>query len=295
VYRYGASGYPTQSHGATNYFVDVVFVDGGGPSVASTSPPAGATTVDVNASLAVVFSEAVAAGTVSIELRDAGGGLVPVTVDQSGSTSIAVTPDSPFAGAATYTASVLAAEDQSGNALEAPHTWSFTTVDPASVVTLFGSQVPSTAAASDPSAIEVGMRFEVTEQVDALGIRFYRGPGNSGPHVGHLWTEAGAQLAEVSFTPGGPDGWQHAPLSTPLPLAPGQVYVVSYHAPAGNYAVDGAFFGGGDVSNGPIVGPESTSSDPNGLYLYGGGFPTSSYNASNYWVDVQVQTFGGGT
>ncbi|MDQ3932901.1 MAG: DUF4082 domain-containing protein, partial [Actinomycetota bacterium] len=33
--------------------------------------------------------------------------------------------------------------------------------------------------------------------------------------------------------------------------------------------------------------PASNTSGGNGVYRYGtSGFPTSSYNASNYWVDV---------
>jgi hypothetical protein len=38
---------------------------------------------------------------------------------------------------------------------------------------------------------------------------------------------------------------------------------------------------------GPLSAPASTSERPNGLYRYGGGgFPTSTWAATNYWVDV---------
>jgi hypothetical protein len=37
----------------------------------------------------------------------------------------------------------------------------------------------------------------------------------------------------------------------------------------------------------PLHAPSSGSSGGNGLFLAGSsGFPSSSYNASNYWVDV---------
>jgi len=37
-------------------------------------------------------------------------------------------------------------------------------------------------------------------------------------------------------------------------------------------------------------GALSAPATSNGLFLYGAtGFPTSSYNASNYWVDVVFQ------
>jgi hypothetical protein len=41
------------------------------------------------------------------------------------------------------------------------------------------------------------------------------------------------------------------------------------------------------VDNGPLHTPASGVDGGDGLYLYGsGGFPTRSYNATNYWVDV---------
>lgn len=69
----------------------------------------------------------------------------------------------------------------------------------------------------------------------------------------------------------------------PLALTAGQTYVVSYYAPNGHYSTTGAFFNGGWTS-GPLTAPATN----NGRYLYttGGGFPTNSYNATNYFVDV---------
>ena len=42
------------------------------------------------------------------------------------------------------------------------------------------------------------------------------------------------------------------------------------------------------VVNLPLQALQNTASAPNGVYAYGGSsvFPNSSYNASNYWVDV---------
>ncbi|MGB5759908.1 MAG: DUF4082 domain-containing protein, partial [Acidimicrobiales bacterium] len=273
--------------GSTSYSVDVVFLDDGGPAVVTTTPAAGAVGVSVDTALTVTFSEAVAAGTMVAELRDGGGGLVPVTVTQDSPTAFTITPDASLNGTSSYTATIVDARDGVGNGLSAPFSWSFTTAD-TSVATLFGAAVPATPAANDPSAIELGMRFEVTQAVDLTAIRFYRGPGNNGPHLGHLWTADGTQLAEVTFAPGGPDGWQSAALAAPLALTPGEVYVVSYFTPSGNYAVDGGYFNGGDIVSGPLVAAGNSGPIRNGLYAYGGGFPTGSYNGGNYWVDVEV-------
>ena len=51
------------------------------------------------------------------------------------------------------------------------------------------------------------------------GIRFYKGAGNGGTHLGHLWTNGGALLAEATFTGETASGWQTARFATPVPSA----------------------------------------------------------------------------
>ncbi len=117
-------------------------------------------------------------------------------------------------------------------------------------------------------------------------IRFYKGTGNTGTHTGSIWTTSGTRLATVTFTNETATGWQSAKLATPLALTAGQTYVVSYYAPNGHYSTTPAFFTGGFTS-----GPLSAPSTNNGRYLYagGGGFPTNSWNATNYFVDVEFR------
>ena len=121
------------------------------------------------------------------ELRDGAGVTVPVTVEHApGSAQTTIRPVGTLASATTYTASVLEATDLAGNALSAPSTWSFTTID-SSLSSLFGAAVPATPAANDPSMVELGMKFRVTQNAQVEGIRYYRGPGNDGTHVGRVW------------------------------------------------------------------------------------------------------------
>jgi len=42
--------------------------------------------------------------------------------------------------------------------------------------------------------IEVGVKFRVTQAGFITGVRFYKGTGNTGTHIGHLWSKAGANL-----------------------------------------------------------------------------------------------------
>ena len=175
VYRYGASAYPSQSYGSTSYSVDVVFLDDGGPAVVTTTPAAGAVGVSVDTALTVTFSEAVAAGTMVAELRDGGGGLVPVTVTQDSPTAFTITPDASLNGTSSYTATIVDARDGVGNGLSAPFSWSFTTAD-TSVATLFGAAVPATRGRQRP----VGHRARYAVRGDA-GRRPDGHPLLSGP------------------------------------------------------------------------------------------------------------------
>ena len=56
--------------------------------------------------------------------------------------------------------------------------------------------------------------------------------------------------------------------------------------PMCEYSADPDLFANA-VSNGPLTAPSSSSSGGNGVYAYGPGlFPTSSFNATSYGVDV---------
>jgi Domain of unknown function (DUF4082) len=68
-----------------------------------------------------------------------------------------------------------------------------------------------------------------------------------------------------------------------VPITAGTVYTVSYHAPSGHYSADELYFNN-PVDSAPLHAPAGT----NGTYRYGStaAFPTSSYRATNYWVDV---------
>ncbi|WP_244227390.1 DUF4082 domain-containing protein [Corallococcus aberystwythensis] len=146
--------------------------------------------------------------------------------------------------------------------------------------------LPAVAAADDSGAVEVGVRFRSDAPGRIMGVRFYKGPGNTGTHTGSLWTASGSLLGTVTFQNETASGWQEARFTTPVTIAADTNYVVSYYAPAGHYAVTGNGFASAlDV---PPLHAEATS---NGLYRYGStsGFPTNSFNASNYWVDVAFQ------
>lgn len=65
--------------------------------------------------------------------------------------------------------------------------------------TIFGTTVPATPAASDPDAVELGVNFTPRVAGSIVGIRFYKGSGNSGTHTGSLWSSSGSRLATATF------------------------------------------------------------------------------------------------
>ncbi|MFB3818249.1 MAG: DUF4082 domain-containing protein [Candidatus Methylomirabilales bacterium] len=155
---------------------------------------------------------------------------------------------------------------------------------------------PARVSDPDPNPVELGVKFQSSVAGAISGIRFYKGTGNTGPHVGHLWTAAGALLGSVTFSGETASGWQQASFPSPIPIQANTTYIASYHAPAGRYAVNGSYFAGAGVAAGPLSAPASGAAGGNGVYRYGpaGGFPSQTFNASNYWVDVVFVTSTGG-
>ena len=149
--------------------------------------------------------------------------------------------------------------------------------------TIFGTETPTVAAAADTASVELGVSFTPTVAGTVTAIRFYKGTSNTGVHVGRLWSATGANLATVTFANESASGWQSAQLSTPVTLAAGTSYVVSYFAPQGRYSVTSGYFSTAK-SSGPLTVPITG----NGRYLYAssGGFPSQSYKSSNYFVDI---------
>jgi len=137
----------------------------------------------------------------------------------------------------------------------------------------------------EDSPVELGVKFMTSSAGTVSGIRFFSASHTSGEYTGHLWDANGNQLASATFGNVTPNGWQEVLFSEPVAIVPGVVYVASYYNPAGAYAATGGGLGAG-VSNGPLTLLGSDTEGGNGVYNYDGGFPTNTFNSTNYWVDV---------
>ena len=183
--------------------------------------------------------------------------------------------------AGTYTILSRAVDDSVN--LETPSAGRTVTVTGPSFVTMFGSATPAVANTTDSGAVELGMRFQTSAAGTVSGIRFYKGSQNTGTHTGSLWTSTGTRLATLTFTNETASGWQTANFTTPVALTPGTTYVASYHTNVGSYSTTTNYFNTA-VTSGPLTAPAGS----NGVYTYGSSslFPTSTFQATNYWVDV---------
>lgn len=76
-------------------------------------------------------------------------------------------------------------------------------------------------------------------------------------------------------------------MSAPVAVAANTTYVASHYAPVGRYAPVGGVFASAAVASGPLTALRNNVDGGIGVYKYGAsGFPTSSYQSSNYFVDV---------
>jgi hypothetical protein len=296
VYSYGASAFPSSSYQSTNYWVDAVFTaqhptDNTPPAVVAVSPADGVTSVPATATAAVTFDEDVVGSSVTITLTPAGGSAVAGTTSYSSATRTATfTPTAALESSTVYTGRVTGARDASGNTMPAAVTWSFTTAAGATgscPCTLFAdSDTPQVASADDPSSLELGVRFSVDTDGYISGVRFYKGTGNTGVHLGHLWSSTGTLLAAARFAGESTAGWQTVSFASPVAVTAGTTYVASYLAPNGGYSVTRGTFEFNGVDRAPLHAPKSVAGAPNGVYQYGGSAFPASGTDTNYWVDA---------
>jgi hypothetical protein len=281
VYSYGSSSvFPTNTYGASNYWVDIAFARAG--SLGNLSPTANndsgfvavqGVPLPIPASALLANDSDPNGFTLSITgVSNASNGSASYN---AGSQTVTFTPTSGYTGVAGFTYAI-----SNGNGGTASANVSLSVV--AGSVLFSTGTTPATASVNDSGSVELGVKFQTSASGSVRAIRFYKGPQNIGTHVGNLWSASGALLASVTFTNETAGGWQHASLSSPVALTPGTIYVVSYHG-NGFYSASGGYFSSA-VTSGPLTAPASG----NGAYAYGSAsiFPTGSYNSTNYWVDL---------
>lgn len=278
VYGYGSGNiFPTNTYKSTNYWVDVVF-DGSGRPIANAD---GGFVVNENGSISIAASALLANDTDSAGLPIS---ITGVSNAQNGTVSydpntqtVTFVPTAGYTGTADFTYTI---SDTGGNAASAGVSLFVNNPATESLFSLRSS--PSVVAVNDPNSVELGVKFTADASGVITGLRFYKGLQNTGSHVADLWSSNGTLLATASFSNETASGWQQVNFATPVTIAAGTTYIASYHTD-GNYSADGGYF-----ANSLVSGDLTAPAGGNGVYGYGTGslFPTKSYNATNYWVDV---------
>ncbi len=275
---------PDRSLNATNYWVDVFYQQG-----ANTAPlavnDAGLTT-QLNAAMQITAASLLANDSDSdgdaLTITGVSGASNGTVVFDPQTKLVTFTPAADYAGPAGFSYTV--ADGRGGTALAQVAV----TVAPAATgISLFPeTATPATVTVNDPSPVQLGMKFTSSVAGVVSGIKFYKGPQNTGLHTGALWTADGQSKGSVTFQNETASGWQTASFATPIAIEANTTYVVSYHT-NGNYSAT-PFGLASPVTSGPLTAPSSASSGGNGLFAYGGtsAFPNGSYNATNYHVDV---------
>ena len=253
------------------------------------SPAAGLQSVSRTSPVQATFSEGMNPSTLVFEVRTASGTLVPGTTSYDGATRTAsFTPSGQLArphpahrdrrvrqGCLRRPAGRTARVDASPrSATPVPRPTSLwdTSATPAGFV--------------QDTPFELGVRFRADVAGEITALRFYRPPGSTGAQPGHLWDAAGTLLSTVVFPASSQPGWQQANLACAGARAEGRhlrrVLPRSRRSLPGDRRRPQRPRRPGAAARAG-VDPQAG----NGVYRSGAsGFPTSTFEASNYWADV---------
>jgi uncharacterized repeat protein (TIGR01451 family) len=319
VYAYGtAATYPSNSGGGANYWADVVFSASGGliaaPSLSIASSHSGAftqgqtgatytLTVSNNGGAAtsgtVTVTDAVPTGLTATAMsgvnwscpQPSGPCTRSDALAASGSyETITVTVNVAANAASSVTNSVTAS---GGGAASAATANDVTTIN-ASSGSGSGAATSIFSASATPGtpfvagSLTVGVKFKADSAGNITGIRFYKGAGNTGTHVGLLYAyPSGTLLAQATFTNETASGWQQVNFASPVSITANTVYVAAYFSPTG-FAYDAGAFTNSGVDNAPLHALQTAVSGGNGVYAYGTAatYPSNNGGGANYWADV---------
>ena len=121
---------------------------------------------------------------------------------------------------------------------------------------------------------EMGMMFSSSTDGQITQIRYYEAAGETGTHIGRIWSLVGTLLANVPFTDQTGSGWQYATLTTPLSIIANTYYIVSV-----NINTKCCYSADFLIENGPLTGYYSEVNYTAGL------FP-NLFNGYNFFRDI---------
>ena len=293
VYAYGsANTFPSSTYQASNYWVDVVYSTTSGATAPGAPTGVSATAGNGSASVSWTAPSSGGSAITSYTVTPYVGSSAQAPVTVSGSPPATTATVTGLTNGTSYTFTVSATNGVGTGPASSPSNAVTPAVPPPCPCSIWQDGTPTGSVdVSDTSAVTLGVQFQAASSGYITGVRFYKEADNTGTHTGSLWSSAGTLLATGTFSNETASGWQELDFSSPVAVTAGTTYVASYFTSTGHYA---ATTGGlaSAVTNGPL-----TALAGGGVYAYGSAntFPSSTYQASNYWVDVVYSTTSGAT
>ena len=267
-----SSAFPNKSYLDRNYWADVIFSS----TTTSTIATNAAATTITSSSFALVVKVQdngtpllSSQANINVNLNSANQNQPPVIINQTFSvngnspngTSVgSVVASDPDAGQ-TLTYSILSGNTNGAFSINAS-TGVITVANSTALVNSSGSSnysIFQSITSPSPSSnyigtapLEVGMKFSSSVNGYISGLRYYKGVGAQGTHIGNLWTSNGAKLASATFTVETASGWQTVTFTTPVAITANTIYVVSYFSPHGDFVYTNNYFTT-SMANGPLT------------------------------------------
>ena len=169
-----------------------------------------------------------------------------------------------------------------------PSPASFAVTCPCSV---FGPRCRRRPRPTTRRRVELGLRFTPSCDGFVTGVRFYKGAGNTGTHVGSLWsTERRSGWRRSRSANESATGWQTATFATPVAVSRGQTYVVSYTPPTVTTPCRPTPSPARDRRPTRSRSTGGFGATPAGVFADAGRFPSASFRRANYFVDALFTT-----
>ena len=158
---------------------------------------------------------------------------------------------------------------------------------------LFTTQTPASSQQDSGKSYEMGVRFFSDVSGSITSVRFYKPAIDTAKtHTVNLWSSSGAKLGTASTTSETNAGWQIAAFASPVAITASTQYVASYGNPSGAYSLTRPFFQN-QYNAAPLHAVADSTATPNDAFASPPGtFPTTSFSASNYFIDVLFVTGG---
>jgi hypothetical protein len=153
-------------------------------------------------------------------------------------------------------------------------------------IDIFGNAVPLHPTGGGAKET-LGLKFWSSQSGRISAIRFYRAAASPTGYVARLYSAGGVVLGSATLTSDSCSVpcWEVASFASPISISANTTYIAAYYSPSGEGAADPNELMNG-VMNGPLIAPASSAVGGNGVYNSKNAFPKSSYESSNYYVDV---------